>query len=419
MMLRLTLLLAFFCAAASTANAQSEQPQSNAYSLDDFESLALANQPAMAQAAARIQAARGQWVQVGLYPNPMIGYMAEEIGDAGTAGMQGGQFSQEFVTANKLGLNRQSAAAEVRQAEEQLNAERFRVLTEVRTAFYDALAAQRMVELTNELLRTSDQATGIAEQLLKALEGTRIDLLQSQVEANTARLRLDQARFRYDAAWRRLTAAVAVPDMPPAQLVGDLESDVLDLTWGDALTRLLTESPELAAAQAGVNRACWTLQRAQVEPVPNLNLQAGVMHNFASGDDVANVQLMVPVPIHDANQGNIRRAQAELTMARAEVNRLELTLQSRLAVVFERYASARQQVIVYRDRILPDAREQWTLIEQAYKQGEVNYLAVLTAQRTYFQASTLYLEALRDLWSAQMSIEGMLLTGESEQMAAR
>ena len=37
--------------------------------------------PTLAQAAARVQAARAQCLQVGLYPNPVVGYQGSEIGN--------------------------------------------------------------------------------------------------------------------------------------------------------------------------------------------------------------------------------------------------------------------------------------------------------------------------------------------------
>ena len=55
-------------------------------SLEELQSIAVANNPTLAQAAARVDAARGRWIQAGLYPNPSIGYMADEIGMAGRAG---------------------------------------------------------------------------------------------------------------------------------------------------------------------------------------------------------------------------------------------------------------------------------------------------------------------------------------------
>ena len=53
-------------------------------SLAQLEQMATANNPAIAQAEARVAALRGRYVQVGLPPNPTIGYLANEIGDEGT-----------------------------------------------------------------------------------------------------------------------------------------------------------------------------------------------------------------------------------------------------------------------------------------------------------------------------------------------
>ena len=104
-----------------------------------------------------MQAARGQYVQVGLYPNPVVGYQGNEIGDERRAGQQGGFIGQEIVTAGKLRLNRDIACQEIRQAEFVWQAQRFRVLTDVRRGFYDVLVAQRAVELTEQLVRIGER----------------------------------------------------------------------------------------------------------------------------------------------------------------------------------------------------------------------------------------------------------------------
>ncbi|MCP4504862.1 MAG: TolC family protein, partial [Fuerstiella sp.] len=74
-------------------------------SLADLESLALQRNPTLATATARMNAARGQKVQAGLYPNPSVGYHATEIGNLGTAGQQGAFISQRFITGGKLELD--------------------------------------------------------------------------------------------------------------------------------------------------------------------------------------------------------------------------------------------------------------------------------------------------------------------------
>jgi cobalt-zinc-cadmium efflux system outer membrane protein len=379
--------------------------------LSDLEHTALRNNPTLAQARARVQAARGVWQQVGLYPNPVAGYSAEEMGDDGTAGKQGAFVGQEFVTGGKRQLSRAVAGQEVARLEQEWAAQQFRVLTDVRTTFYDALVAQRTVELADRLVKVADEGLRAAEALLKAKEASRVDLLQARVEANTARILLEDAQNRHQGAWRRLAAVVGMPDMAPGPLAGNVEDVGLPLRWEDALSRVLSESPELAAAAARVRAARWATERARVEWVPNVEVEAAVHHDNATGDDVVGTRVALPLPLFNRNQGNIVAADARLVAAQRGLERVRLSLQNRLAEVFRRYANAGQQVEKYRGTILPDAKETLDLMTAGYRQGEFSYLNLLTAQRTYFQSNLAYLESLLELKSARAQIEGLLLTG--------
>ena len=78
--------------------------------LEELVSLAAMHNPSISQAAATVAKARGINRQVGLYPNPTIGYTGQEIGDEGTAGQQGAFLSQTIVLGDKLGWNRRVAA---------------------------------------------------------------------------------------------------------------------------------------------------------------------------------------------------------------------------------------------------------------------------------------------------------------------
>ena len=107
--------------------------------LADLEQAALANNPTLAKAGALVQAAQGRWMQDGLYPNPVLSYVGDEMGNDGTAGFQGAKISQEIVTRGKLRLSRAAASHEVAAAQQRLAAQEFRVRNDVRMRFYDAL----------------------------------------------------------------------------------------------------------------------------------------------------------------------------------------------------------------------------------------------------------------------------------------
>ncbi len=379
--------------------------------LAELEDMALRCNPTVAQAAQRVAGLRGHWVQVGLYPNPVAGYIGAEIGNEGHAGQQGSFVGQEIVTAGKLGLSRNVAEQEIRQAEWIWQAQRQRVLTDVRRTFYDVLIAQRKMELTEQLLRIGEEGVRSAEALVKAKEAARADTLQAHIEAESARVMLGRAKNQHAAAWRSLAAVVGAANMPPQRLAGEAWDGLHDLTWEDTYNQLLAESPQLAAARTGVARAQATVNRECAQRVPNIDLQAAVQYDNATKNTFATVQAGVPIPFFNRNQGNISKAQAELMAAQNEVQRVQLDLQQRLAAVFEQYTSARYQVEKYSGDILPSAKASLDLANKGYRQGEYNYLFLLTAQRTYFQTNLVYLDALRELRTAATAIEGNLLSG--------
>jgi cobalt-zinc-cadmium efflux system outer membrane protein len=350
-------------------------------------------------------------VQVGLRPNPIIGYQGEEIGDEGTAGQHGMFIGQRFVTGGKLGLNQAVVSHEVQQAQEELAIQRLRVINAVRGRAYETIVAQRAIALNKQLVAIGDEGVRVAEELQLAEEVGRVDVLQARVEANSAKLALSNARNDHTAAWQGLAVVMGVPDMGLAFLADELDEPIVEFNWDDTVRRLLSESPELARAWSGVERAKCALARAQAGRTPDVDVEAAVRHNNANESTTASIGIGLPLMMYDRNQGNISRAHAELAAAKREVRRVELILQDRLTEVFKRYANGRQQVEQYRTDILIDAEASLDLVRKGYQQGEFGYLELLTAQRTFFRVNLAYLQSLRQLWGSVVEIEGLLLTG--------
>lgn len=386
--------------------------------LPELEQMALGANPTVVQAQARIQAARGNWLQSGLYPNPTLAYSGEEIGNEDTAGMQGAMVSQEFVTAGKLRLNRAVACQDIVRAERELAAQQFRVLTDVRLGFYRALVAQRRVELAQRLVDIAEQSLEISRTLYETAEVSQVDVLQTRIQLNTSRILRVNAQANLDASRKSLAAVVGVPHLPGRILQGPLDPGVA-IEWDAAFQHLVRHSPEMAVAMAQLNRAQLAVRRARVEPIPNIATAASIHKSDMSGDTAYGVQAGIELPIFDRNQGNIQRSQADVIDARRNIDRVRLGLQTRLAEAFRQYQEALNEVEQYRDGILPDARSTLELVQIGYQQGEFGYLDLLGAQRTYFQSELAYLDALARLKSAESAIEGQLLSGslQAEAMA--
>lgn len=381
--------------------------------LESLEQMALAFNPSVQRAAAMVAAAGGTWVQVGLAPNPSVGYEGQQLGSGGLAEQHGVLFSQEVVRGGKLALNRAVAGNERLRLEQELEAQRLRVLTDVRVAYFQVLLAQRQIDLTNNLIQIGQEGAKTVDALYRSQEVGKSDVLQAQLEIENSQILAENARNRYASAWRSLTAVVGSPMLAQQPLVGDPLAPPRQIEFDDALGRLLTLSPEMAAASMAVSRARAAIERERVEPVPNVTVQGLVnwQDNGVNGKADGGLAVSIPIPVFNRNQGGVARAQAELVAASRALEQLELDLKNRLAPTYERYANARNQVVRYREIILPTADESLDLTRKTYTAGETNYVALLTAQRTYSHTQMGYLEAVRVLRVSEVEIDGLLLSG--------
>ena len=391
----------------------------NSLTLAQLEELSMTHHPSLREAAYAVRAAEARALQAGFYPNPTFGYIGEEMGEGGRAGQQGGFVRQELVTAGKLGLRRALASQETEQARWVWQVQCLRVRGDVQRRYYELLAADRAVELNRRLAIIGEEGVKAAASLYRAQEVSRVDELQARIELEGVQLRLREAHERRRAAWRQLASTIGAADLAPAALAGDLEQLPAEIVWEAALSRLLQESPQLAEARAGVERARRRLAVECAARVPNLDVSADVRHNNETRYTTSSVELGVPLPMFHRNQGNIAAAQAEIAAADAAAQRLELSLQERLAAVYERYASALHSVQRYRESLLPNAKQSLDLVQAGYRQGELGYQTLLTAQRTHYQAQLTYLDSLRQLHLAASDIEHLLLQDSLAANVAR
>ncbi len=379
--------------------------------LEYLEQLALSNNPTLAQAAAAVDADRGLYDQVGRYPNPQVGYLRSDNSRGDQSQTQGVFVSQEFVTAGKLKKNRNIEAWDIQRLSWDAEAQRMRVLNDLKIRYYELLGAQRAVALTHDLDRIASEGYELTDRMSRAKQVSRKDLLQAKVQMHTVRLNLREAEHRHDSAWNQLTVLIGVPDMERATVAGQLEEEVAELGWDECWTQLESNSPQMHAALTRVQFARSELERESVESIPNLSVQVVAERDRVTNSNTVSTLFSVPVPIFNRNQGNITRAQAEIRQANADVERVRLVLRDLLTDAFRRYKTARDQVSSLRDNILPDAKETLQLATDGYKQGEFGILEVLSTRQTYFESSLAYVEALTELQKVVAEINGLQLTG--------
>ena len=390
--------------------ASSEIVDAGSLTLEDLEQVALDNNPTLRQAFQVVQRARGNWQQVGLYPNPTIGYEAEDVGEDGGDGQHGGFVEQQIITGKKLDWNRTVAAREINQAEWQAEIQRIRVITAVRIGYYRLLGAQELVNTLGDVQPEFEKFGEKAESLFRGGQTAELEVLPARIARDTYSLQVENLVHQEDAARRELAVVLGVPELPPGQLNGDLGGTAEPLDFETEWQHLRAASPVLQTAQAQVQRARAQLSREQVQPIPDLNLRGSVRDDTLSNSTLFSAEVGIQLPIHNRNQGNISAAAAALREAMAEVDRLELLLRESLSYAIRRHEVARSQVEKYAT-IVPNAQQYARHAITAYNNDvESNALNVLLILRNQVDVQSDAVTAKVDLRSVEAEIEGLLLT---------
>jgi cobalt-zinc-cadmium efflux system outer membrane protein len=386
--------------------------------LEELEQMALKANPTLLQAATEVRSATGRKLQSGLWPNPTAGYIGEEIrGGSFGGGEQGFFVQQDVILGRKLGLNRKIFAQEVRQAEAENDEQRLRVANAVKIQYYQALAAQEMVDMRKELSHISSETARFSRQLFNIGQQNESEVLQAEVEAQEADLAVVSAEHSRRRAMTALAAVVGNESIKEATLAGSLEENLPELNEQQLMDTFLRESPAVRIAQVGVTRAEVALARARRERVPDLVLRGGLEQNLEQQETTGRpvglqgfAEVGVRLKLFDRNQGNIQAAQADLERAQAEVKRIDLVLRERSSSFVENYRTAKIMADRYRTEILPRAQRAYELLYRRYGLMQASYPQVLLSQHTLFKAESEYIQNLGILWANAIGFQGFLLT---------
>jgi cobalt-zinc-cadmium efflux system outer membrane protein len=382
--------------------------------LTEMQDIALENNPTLRQAVARVEAARGAMIQAGLYPNPTFGYEGDTIGTADTNGYNGGFLNQQFITAGKLGLAQNAAMMEMRAAEFDLRTTRIEVATNVRRLYFSILVEQERIRLYESIQSISDEAYQAQRTLVAGGESALYEPLQLRVLSVLARNNVLTAKNSLAAFWRQIAAAVGTPELLPATVAGSIDMIVPQIELQQAIDMMLAQNADLTAAQYRISSNQYKLRLQQATPIPDVTVYSALQRDSTSpltpNRTTFNLQVSVPVPVFNRNQGNITSARATLVDADRNYFTVKNQLQADLADAYNRYITSQAIVTNYREAILPDQVRVYRATYSRFRIAgqEVDFAQVVVTQQTLVHAVIGYLDAVTGQWQATVDVARLL-----------
>ena len=395
----------------------SSNPTTNTLTLEGAIRLALESNLQLRAANSQIDSAAGRAYQSKLWSNPELELSAEDWPTGGGGFTDAKKLigvSQTVPFPGKKKLDSRIGSLGVRVSQAEYGAQRVELVREVKTAFFEVLAAGRLVGVARELVAVSESSATTARKRVQAGAAADQEQLRAEIPLEEARTELAGFEREQEIARQKLAMLLGHPDLQAAPVSGALaETGDLSLLK-DGPARWLARHPSVVAAQANKERTEVENRRARLEPYPDVKLGAAGGQDAGGGGSIVQFTVSVPVPIIDRSKGRKQEAQANVSVAEAELAAVEQRLLRDWGMASQRLRTAVQQVANYRERILPKANEALRLVQRGFEEGKFGFIDLLDTQRTAAQVRLAYQHKLLELNVAQAEIEALVPRNPSE-----
>jgi cobalt-zinc-cadmium efflux system outer membrane protein len=388
--------------------------------LKDLEQEALLNNPEINMAAKKAESADEKKSLAAAMPDPMIGYMVQNVGSpfawsigAEDMSMQGVVFSQEIPFPGKLGT--MGHAAEKMAAREQENAReiRLRVLAELRNAYYDYYLTYRSTEILSQTRDLMKNVQQIAETRYGTGQGMQQDVLRAQLEvlmlldklAEEERKAETRAAMINGLIGRNPLAALGRPAEPPrTSLVKSAE---------ELAAMAEAHSPLLQGKKRMVEQSALEVSSRKKDYLPDMVLSGG-WYTRGEKSDVWAGSLMFRVPLYFWNKSTgVKAANAELHSSRYDYDAAKLAVLTRVRDLAAAARTAEHHLHLYSTGIIPQAGQALQSATSNYRVGKTDFLSLLDSQSLLLKYQLMEQEELVNLHKTISMIGEM--TGEEVQ----
>lgn len=373
-------------------------------SLQNLERLAVENNPTLRRMEQEAAAAWDKARYVDQLPDPTLGatffvppMMFEpdrQIGDI--------QVMQMIPWLARLDAEAQRACLEALVAENMYQAERLRVIGDLRAAWFKLYVLARQIETTEadqaqleSLITTANARVGTGN----AQPG---DVLRATLEFTSLQEQLIAYRQQVAATSAELNRLMGREAAFPIELPASIDPDFPDWT-ADFLRQTAFESqPELNAARLRAAATRWGVEVARLKRRPDLTFGLGWVIMDApgamepeAGRDSLMLNVTTTLPIRDAKyDAMLSEATREHFAAHASVDEVASRLDETLRDLWEQAQASRQTVELYEESILPQARQAFESDQQSLVNNTVSFDQVIRSYRALLNLEIGYHRAL-------------------------
>jgi len=339
-----------------------------------------------------------------------------ESGTTSTTYSAGISSSWEIFSGLRRSAEMRSTSAGIANADATLVSREFQVILETKQAYYNALAADELVRVSDRRIERAEESAKISRDKLAAGSAIRSDTLRAVVELGNAelqRLNAVTARATTEASLARLVGLDgSVRPLRDSSLFAPVTLDTVQLR-----IEALQSAPTILATEAGADVAAANVAVARAQYFPSLTASGslGWANSEVSGTDTRNwnnswnFRLGVSWPLFNGFQRetNVSRSAANRDAARATAEDTYRQVNALLTQYLALLAAARQRYDIALTS-LTAATEDLRVQQERYRLGASTFLEILVSQVSVDQADIDRVQSALDYLVAKAQIEALV-----------
>jgi cobalt-zinc-cadmium efflux system outer membrane protein len=380
----------------------------------------------------QLEVVQAERIIAGQRPNPTFSYDASSISPSQGIGAgslrdknieQTVRLEQTFERGNKRGLRvEQASHNESASRADRINTVRQQRLA-LRSAYFDLLLAQERQNILREMADLFNRSQDVAERRLRAGDISKVEAARIRIDALRAAGDLGLAEADLARARLALAALIGAEGRALGIRAVDPWPDYAAQGTVSDLDAAIAARPDVRAAQARLLASEAGRRLARSARVRDVTVGAEYKHfpfnpelGTGSGNTVG-VTVSVPLFVWHANEGEIRRSEAEHAATEVALDKVRAAARLDLERAWSDLVQAGLRVERFQQRLLQDAAAAAEAVEFAYRQGAVGVTDLLDARRTY-RATQLDAAAARSDYAKALAAWQLAIAGESASDAA-
>jgi outer membrane protein, heavy metal efflux system len=385
-------------------------------SLREVTSVVLANNPAIQQALKKWGAAKQRVTQEAAWDDLRVSGSSRA---ARFVDVAPNAFTDQMASVEQLipitGKNlvrARIAAADAVAAFEQARREQLDVLAKTRASYFRLLNAYAQLELNRKNLVSLRQIAEVSRSRYEVGKANAAEPLAGEVEASKL-LESEQDILRnISAEQSQLNVLMKRDAFVPLGRPEQTEIKSFNVPMENARTLMLANRPEIKIAKAKVDmeKSRLDLSRRNWIPDPAIKVEAQRYNDSrqAASELDAGVSFTVPWVNPGKYSAAVREAKENLAAAEHGFDQANAESVGLLRDTLQKVHTAKHHVELFRDKLVPQARQAFEANQFAYETGKASFLEWITAQRNLRDLEAMGQQHIADYRAALAELEAVV-----------